>query len=468
MDRTAEVEVTNETREPILFVSASGYGVLNAMLTVAGELARHGTPNVWFATDENRRADVEALNEGSGVQFASLGEPVAFATLAEWPENEYLQATQRSRWKAHRAVVRFELQRGIEKFADIAAVVDRVRPAVMVIDASNLLAIAIAITKGVPYILSSVFMPSNQLFHLAPRDFPFLHTGLPRDMTLLQRLYNQVFKVRSLLMFMHPRMWRVLRQVRANRARYGLSPLAGNPRSKTDRAELVLCYTVFGLEYPFDVPSKVHTLGAIIPPLPQAPGEGEISGWLDRHDSVVYMGFGTLWRPSEADVRGLVEVARRLGQRHQVLWKLPKGHQHLLPADLPANLRVESSLPSQLDVLAHRNVKMFFNHGGANAFHEALYFGKPMVVRPLWVDCYDQAVRAVDSGVGLTVDRPDIVDVEDTVAKLDKVLNEPRFTCRAEHFAGEMRRAGGVHAAADLILNCPALGRPVAAETSGQ
>jgi UDP:flavonoid glycosyltransferase YjiC (YdhE family) len=65
-----------------------------------------------------------------------------------------------------------------------------------------------------------------------------------------------------------------------------------------------------------------------------------------------------------------------------------------------ANLRIESWLPSQLDVLAHPHVTLFFNHSGTDAYHEGLYFGKPQVMRPLWMDCHDIATRSRDLGIG--------------------------------------------------------------------
>lgn len=108
-------------------------------------------------------------------------------------------------------------------------------------------------------------------------------------------------------------------------------------------------------------------------------------------------------------------------------------------------------------MLAHPSVKLFFNHGGGNAFHEGLYFGKPQVIRPLWVDCYDQAVRGVDSGVSLTVNDPQTIDVDDVIDKITQVLGNPAFRERAEFFAKVQHEAGGVRAAADLILGNPAL-----------
>jgi polyene glycosyltransferase len=229
--------------------------------------------------------------------------------------------------------------------------------------------------------------------------------------------------------------------------------------AKTDAAELILCNSVEGLDFPMPLPAKMYLVGAMVPPLPEGPEDAGLSAWLEANDSIVYLGFGTITRLTRDEVAALIDVARKLDGRHQVLWKLPKEQQHLLPAadQLPPNLRVESWVPSQLDVLAHPNVKVFVNHGGGNGFHEGLYFGKPLVIRPLWVDCYDQAVRGQWCGVSLTLDHPETVDVDDVVDKITRVLAEKSFGERARHFQRLQREAGGRQRAADLILGLPAL-----------
>ena len=215
----------------------------------------------------------------------------------------------------------------------------------------------------------------------------------------------------------------------------------------------MVCSSIAELDYPFDLPEKLNLVGAVLPPLPEAPDGDEVSKWLDEQSSVVYMGFGTITRLTREEVGALVEVARRMSATHQFLWKLPKEQQHLLPADgsLPANLRVESWVPSQLDVLAHPHVSAFFSHGGGNAYHEGVYFGKPQVVRPLWVDCFDQAVRGRDLGISLTLDKPHTVDPDDVVDKLTRVTAEPSFREEAERLGALQREAGGRETAADLV-----------------
>ncbi|MGH3374564.1 MAG: hypothetical protein ACRDP6_07485 [Actinoallomurus sp.] len=125
-----------------------------------------------------------------------------------------------------------------------------------------------------------------------------------------------------------------------------------------------------------------------------------------------------------------------------------------LPRDYPTALSgfPRQMTPSQLDVLAHPNVRVFFNHAGANSFHEGIHFGKPLLMRPLWFDCDDIAVRAADSGIGLVVDPTETIDPDDVVSNLTRPLTEDSFRERAEHRAERQHATSGVRTAADPRL----------------
>ncbi|TBO61012.1 glycosyltransferase [Streptomyces kasugaensis] len=455
-------------RRPILFVSYAESGLLNPLLVLAGELSRRGVEDLWFATDENRRADIKALNAGTPVEFASLGGTVSEMSAVTWDDETYREVTQRSRFKAHRAVIRhsFAPRSRVEKYRALAAVVAEVRPALMVIESMCQFGYELAITEGIPFVLGVPFVPSNVLTsHVpfaksyTPPGFPVPHSGLPGDMNFAQRMTNQLFKWRTMGMFTAPAMRKKVAEDVAVRTELGIAPEARGMMARIDAAEMVLCYSVPELDYPFPVPGSMRLVGPMVPPLPQAPDDDGLSEWLDDQDSVIYMGFGTITRLTREQVAALIEVTRRLADRHQVLWKLPTEQQELLPPreTLPGNLRIESWVPSQLDVLGHPSVKVFFTHAGGNGFHEGLYFGKPLVVRPLWVDCDDQAVRGQDFGVSLTLDHPETLDADDVTDKLTRVLDDPAFRERAEHFASLLRAAGGRSTAADLLLGLPAL-----------
>ncbi|MFE3774639.1 glycosyltransferase [Streptomyces sp. NPDC059122] len=456
----------DSARRPILFVSLPESGLANPLLVLAEELSRRNVPDLWFATDEPRRADVKRISVGSPVEFGSLGEVVSELSAVTWSDEIYREITQSSRFKAHRAVIRHSFVPAAQdaKFRKLAAIVDEVQPALMVIDCISGFGIELAISRGIPFVLSVPFAPSNVLTAFTPFGkgytpwgFPVPHTGLPYRMTLAQQISNQLFKWRTLALFLAPRMSKVVAQDTRRRKEHGLSSMS--PMERIESAELVLCNSIAELDYPVRIPSQMRLVGTMVPPLPEAPDDEELSTWLDAQTSVVYAGFGTITRLTRDQVSSMVEVARRLEGRHQVLWKLPSEQQHLLPPKetLPGNLRIESWVPSQLDVLAHPNVKVFFTHAGGNGYNEGMYFGKPLVVRPLWVDCYDQAVRGRDFGISLTLDQPRDMDVNDVVDKLSRVLETPSFRRNAERLGALQRAAGGRAAAADLILGLPVL-----------
>jgi len=451
----------DDAARPILFVSLPEPGLLNPLLVLAGELSRRGVRDLWFATDEHRRGEVEA----TWAAFASLGEVIPEMSAVSWDDEVYREVTQASRFRAHRAQIKQTYRPALvfAKYQQLEAVVDKVHPAVMIIDCEARFAINLAIARQIPYVLSVPFLPSNVLTPYTPMDrsyvprrFPTPHSGLPYDMNFAQRMTNRFFRLRSQVMFLNPSMGKAVREDVAIGKALGLP--RPNSMTRVDMAEMVLCYGIAELDYPLEVPGKVRLVGAMVPPLPQVPG-GELTSWLDARSSVVYIGLGTITRLTRAEVSSLVEVARRLEGAHHVLWKLPADQQHLLPphGSWPSNLRVESWVPSQIDVLAHPNVTAFFTHGGGNGFCEGLCFGKPLVVRPLWGDCYDVAVRGEDLGISLTLDPPRTADPDEVAGKLTRVLDDPSFHKRSELIGALLRAAGGREAAADLVLGLPAL-----------
>ena len=162
--------------------------------------------------------------------------------------------------------------------------------------------------------------------------------------------------------------------------------------------------------------------------------------------------FGSFARYSDAATT--IFAIQCLGPNHHILWKLPDSQQALLPRGelLPTNLRIEHWIPSQLCVLAHPNVRVFITHGGGNGFREGIYFGKPLLVMPFWLDCFDFGVRAIDSGVGQALDHPPAFSADEVALKLERLLAESSFRERAQYWGEQQRKAGGVSRAADLIV----------------
>ncbi|MCX4852242.1 glycosyltransferase [Streptomyces canus] len=447
--------MSNHPVEPILFVSISARGHLNPLLTIAGELAARGRHGLCFAADDDARSEIEALTGESEVEFVSLGPQARTLNPTLWDDEAYKAATTQSKWKNWVALMReaLDVNTLTEKYLVLDAEVERLKPALMVVDSETVYAVDVAMTRGIPFVLSVPYPVSGFFLPLLPKDYPTPLSGLSQRMTRAQRLTNRLLRLRFLTLPLQKGMPKKLMAYMKVRKQLGIANPTGSVAAKIDEATAVFAYSVFGVEYPFPAPEKLQMLGAVVPSTPRFETHS-LTRWLDEQESVVHMGFGTISRLSVQQVASLVEVARRLNGRQSVLWKLPKAQQDLLPSDgeMPPNLRIEAWIPSQPEVLAHPRVRAFVTHGGGNSVGECLFFGKPLVVAPLWLDCHDLAARVADCGAGLVVTDTRTFDADEVTAQLTRVLNEDSFHERARHWAARQRAAGGVGRAADLIV----------------
>lgn len=425
------------------------------MLSIGGELAARGVPDIWFTSADERKAEIEAIPGGEPVRFAPIGPSNPELDLENWSDETLRSMTTSSAIRNFAAVIEATYDRTHvhQKYLRALEIIDELRPALMVVDMSTTWAIDAAAKRAIPYIII-VSTPVSQVYSdRLPRSYPTPHTGLPREMSSSQEIRNFLYRLGFLAIYLRPRhLWVNLKFSWIRRSEKLTNPDM-IPGRYADGAVAVLAQSVFGIEYPFpNIPENVRMLGTLIPrDIDTAVTDEDLARWLDTNQSVVYAAFGTLMRPTPQQVRTILDTAARLGPKHHVLWKLPRSHRHLLPDALPPNLRVETWIPSQHAVLAHPHVKVFFNHGGCNAVHEGLYFGKPLLVMPFWMDNLDAAPRVVDSGAGLAVPRAYSPDPDDLVARLTRLLDEPAFRSRAEYWSGELRAAGGVVAAADEV-----------------
>ena len=80
----------------------------------------------------------------------------------------------------------------------------------------------------------------------------------------------------------------------------------------------------------------------------------------------------------------------------------------------------------QNDLLAHKDIKAFFSHAGHNSLYESAYHGVPVVAFPLYGDQFFNAKKAEHFELGVSVDHNSF-DVEQLVAKIELVINNPRY-----------------------------------------
>jgi MGT family glycosyltransferase len=164
---------------------------------------------------------------------------------------------------------------------------------------------------------------------------------------------------------------------------------------------------------------------------------------------LVYLSLGSL---GSADVELMRKLVAELADpRYRVIVsKGPQAEQF----DLAPNMVGEEFLP-QTSIIPQ--VDLVVTHGGNNTVTESLYFGKPMVVLPIFWDQHDNAQRLDEMGFGARLDTYGHEPTELTGA-IDRLLGDAQLTPRLGQLSAELHNADGTKRAAELI-ECAVGGR---------
>jgi MGT family glycosyltransferase len=168
-----------------------------------------------------------------------------------------------------------------------------------------------------------------------------------------------------------------------------------------------------------------------------APPEGFRDG-----QGLVYLSLGSLGSADVELMRTLVGELAETPHRYVV----SKGPQHEL-YELGENMVGAEFLP-QASILPQ--VDVVITHGGNNTVTESFFFGKPMVVLPLFWDQYDNAQRVDELGFGVRLptyshapeELPDVID---------RLLEDRALHERLERVSKRLQTVPGTQRAADLI-----------------
>ena len=95
-------------------------------------------------------------------------------------------------------------------------------------------------------------------------------------------------------------------------------------------------------------------------------------------------------------------------------------------------------------------VDLFITHGGNNSISESFYFGKPMIVLPLYGDQYDNAQRIQDKGFGIRLN-PFKCTSKDLSNAIDKLIYDQDLKLRLEKVSQRLQNSKSNEKAAELI-----------------
>jgi MGT family glycosyltransferase len=157
---------------------------------------------------------------------------------------------------------------------------------------------------------------------------------------------------------------------------------------------------------------------------------------------LVYLSLGSLASGDVELMRGLIGALA--DSRYRVV--VSKGPQHE-ELELAGNMVGEEFLP-QTSILPH--VDAVITHGGNNTVTESLYFGKPLVLLPVFWDQYDNAQRMEETGFGIRLDTYGHAP-EELATAVERLLADAELGERLGTVSRRLQAAPGTERAADLI-----------------
>jgi len=423
----------SDERRTFLFMPESAYGPTNNCIGIGNELLKRGHRVVFAA---------ERSWEG---KLTALGFEEDLVDLAPAPEEEVEQDAGQF-WKDYIKEVSPEFRKTTaeqletvtlpiwEALVDgakycepqLKAIIERVRPDVIVED--NVLAFPALVTAGVPFVrivsCNPLEVPGEQI---AP-----VFSGLGKD----DREGWAAFRAE------YDRTHRALWQAYDAWVQEQGAPALPELEFIHEGDENLYVYPEV-LDYTDERPldEHWHRLDSSVRETEQAPADLPAS-FTDGTRPLVYFSLGSL---GSADVELMQRVLAALADQ-PINVIVSKGPLHD-EFELADNMWGAEFLP-QTRILPL--VDLVITHGGNNTTTEALHFGKPMILLPLFWDQYDNAQRVHEQGYGIRLD-PYRFTPEELQVAVRTLLGDTALRERIAGVGADIRSRGGVAAAADVI-----------------
>jgi len=182
------------------------------------------------------------------------------------------------------------------------------------------------------------------------------------------------------------------------------------------------CFMRSGNEDTFEIPQKLR----------------------NKSGKLIYLSMGSMGGADVKLMKRLVSILSKSKHRF-IVSKGPLHDQY----ELADNMWGEKTVP-QIKILSV--VDLVITHGGNNTFTETFFFGKPMIVMPLFGDQYDNAQRIEEKGFGI---RLNPYDFEENVLleSIERLLKDEKLSLKLEKISERIQSSNSISKVAELIEN---------------
>ncbi|KAF5287657.1 hypothetical protein FQR65_LT12185 [Abscondita terminalis] len=172
-------------------------------------------------------------------------------------------------------------------------------------------------------------------------------------------------------------------------------------------------------------PTSIYVRGNTMR-LPSKPLPKDIQMTLDKASKgFIYFSLGSNVKSKDLSNETIAIILNTFqGLSYIVLWKYELED---LP-NKPNNVIISKWVP-QLEVLRHKNLKLFITHGGAQSIDEAISARVPMLGMPFFVDQPYNIQKLVTRGCALSIDYRTL-EQEDFKAAILEIINNPSYRNR--------------------------------------
>ncbi len=162
----------------------------------------------------------------------------------------------------------------------------------------------------------------------------------------------------------------------------------------------------------------------------------------NRSGKLIYFSMGSMGAADVKNMKRLVSILSKSPHRF-IVSKGPNHEQY----ELPDNMWGERTVP-QIKVLPI--VDLVITHGGNNTITETFYFGKPLIVMPLFCDQGDNGIRVQEKGFGIKL-KPYTCTEQQLLDAIEKLVDDEELKQRMKKISERIQTENSISKFPELV-----------------